>query len=177
MVSSKVKSKTVKKPIKSKPKSIKKSSKKLVKDKPMVEANFSLLKKAGIVGLTGLGAAGTIGAGYLLNKEVIPYLSQNYGVYPFIYPKLYKQFKEKDREELSTPSKPLTFRSYIDNEYYKIRNNYETDKKNGSIKSYNDNPANRQKITRMYDYMKKNGIFDTERPFERNFSSIENLTQ
>lgn len=174
MVSSKVKSKTVKKPIKSKPKSTKKSSKKVIKDKPIVEDKLSLLTKAGI---TGLGALGTIGAGYLLNKEVIPYLSNNYGVYPLIYPKLYKQFIEKDREELSTPSKPLTFRTYIDNEYYKIRDNYQSDKKNGKIKAYNDNHQNTQKITRMYDYMKKNGIFDTERPSERKFSSIENLAE
>ena|SRR6476620_1463960 len=164
---------------KNKPKSVKtnpkSSSNKSTKksNKTPNETKMSLLSKTAI---TGLGAVATLGTGYVLNKELIPYLTNNYGVYPFIYPKLYKQFIEKDRQELYKPDKTITFRTYIDQELYRIRDNYEADKKNGKIKKYNDNPQNMKKITRMYDYIKI-GTFEHERPYPRKFGSLDNLPQ
>src|SRR6476620_10281153 len=152
---------------KNKPKSVKtnpkSSSNKSTKksNKTPNETKMSLLSKTAI---TGLGAVATLGTGYVLNKELIPYLTNNYGVYPFIYPKLYKQDKTK------------TFKTYIDQKLYRIRDNYEADKKNGKIKKYNDNPQNMKKITRMYDYIKI-GTFEHERPYPRKFGSLDNLPQ
>lgn len=133
-----------------KPKSIKSKSIKKTPKKYNDNFKLSLLTKAAI---GGLGALGTLGAGFLIEKELYPYLKKNYGLYPIANMQKYKQFIDKDYEELHLLYEDLTFKFYMDKHLYRFRDNYNDDKKNGTIKTYNANPKNINKITRLYDYI------------------------
>lgn len=161
--------KSTKKPIK---KTIKKSTSKSIKKSVNKEGKLSLLTKTAI---TGLGALGTLGVGYLIEKELFPYLKENYDSKSVINIQKYDQYK-KDYEELYPIFGDFTFKTYIKDRLFRLRDNYNEDKENGVIKNYNLNKKNKKKISRFYDYIRSEA-FDAERPEVKKFNSIENLTK
>jgi hypothetical protein len=171
----KTKSKSIKsKTTKSKSKSVKPKSNSTKLQKKSVEplnkvgnSRLSLLTKTAIGGLGGLAA---FGAGYILKEELIPYLKENYSIHQIIKNKKWKQYNEEDYEELYSEFPDLTFKKYLSQHYYRIRDNYNNDKQ--AIYQYNKDPKNTNKILRMNDYI-KNKNFDHKRlPNRKKYSII-----
>lgn len=157
-------SKSKSKSIKTKSNTSKKSD---VSSNKVGEDKLSLLTKTAIGGLGGLAA---FGAGYILKEELIPYLKENYSIHQIINNKKWKQYNEEDYEELYSEFPDLTFKKYLSQHYYRIRDNYNNDKQ--AIYQYNKDPKNTNKILRMNDYI-KNKNFDHKRlPNRKKYSII-----
>lgn len=153
-----VKPKSVTKSKSVKPKSTTKtnSSKKVVSPN---EGKLSLLAKSAI---GALGTVGTVGAGYLLQKQIIPYLENNYDISTFSIEK-HKQYNE-DFDDLNPIYDNLSFKIYMKKKLYRLRNNYKAD--SNEILQHNKNCgiAKHCKVNRLYDYIKLEKEFNPRRP-------------
>jgi|SRR6476620_939337 len=166
VIKSKTKSKSVTKSKTGKPKlskkSVKSKSVKLKSSKKVVSPNegkMSLLAKSAI---GALGTVGTVGAGYLLQKQIIPYLENNYDISTFSIEK-HKQYNE-DFDDLNPIYDNLSFKIYMKKKLYRLRKNYIDD--TNEILQHNNNCgiAKHCKVNRLYDYIKLEKEFNPRRP-------------
>jgi hypothetical protein len=97
--------------------------------------------------------AATIGTtiGTLLAKEASSFVYHNYGKYAIGYTKEKKCFHDYD-QLLPTYGDKLTFKFYMDNKLYNIRQNYNDDIKNGKIDKFNKENLDK-KIESVHDYI------------------------
>ena len=149
------KSKSVKP--KSNKKSVKsKSSKKIISPN---EGKLSLLTKSAI---GGLGTISTITAAYLIQKQIIPYLENNYDISTFSIEK-HKQYNE-DFDDLNPIYDNLSFKVYMKKKLYRLRNNYNAD--TNDILEHNKKCGIERncKVNRLYDYIKLEKEFNPKRP-------------
>lgn len=165
-----IKPKTKSKSLKSKPKLVKSKTKSPTKYDE-TNSKFSLLTKTAIGGLGGLTA---FGAGYILKEELIPYLKENYSIHQIINNKKWKQYNEQDYEELYSEISDLTFKKYLSQHLYRIRDNYNNDRQ--AILEYNKDPKNVNKILRMNDYIKDKNFNYKRLPNKKKYS-ITNLSK
>jgi hypothetical protein len=159
----KSKSKSVKPKSVTKSKSVKpKSSTKTKSSKKVISLNegkLSLLAKSAI---GALGTAGTITAGYLLQKQIIPYLENNYDISTFSIEK-HKQYNE-DFDDLNPLYDNLSFKIYMKKKLYRLRKNYKEDTNDILEHNKKCGIARHCKVNRLYDYLQLDKDFNAKRP-------------
>lgn len=108
------------------------------------------LSKLSLIGLSSIVGAGLLGVGALLKSELLPYIKENYGEYAVGYKKEKEQF-DKDYDYLINRYTGLTFKFYMKNRLFRIRQNYIDDKE--KIRDYNNGKDQSKQILTLQDYL------------------------